>query len=124
MGPFRTGLGLVRVAESTLTAVVYHHLGLFILWTIAPSILAPHKLLRRVQFHYTPTHASWLNTWPRSKSAFSLDSVGLDASPTRTSWPARWPLGSAIATFTGKPCSGLSHGRMRIASWAGTMLRN
>src|SRR5205823_14642877 len=42
---FRAGLGLIRVAESTLTAIVYYHLGLFvgesqsIVWTIVPSVL-------------------------------------------------------------------------------------
>jgi uncharacterized membrane protein YfcA len=42
---FRAGLGLIRVAESTLTAMVYYHLGLFVaesqslLWTIVPSVL-------------------------------------------------------------------------------------
>lgn len=41
---FRAGLGLIRVAESSLTAIVYYHLGLFvteshgIFWTIAPSV--------------------------------------------------------------------------------------
>ncbi|TMG92291.1 MAG: sulfite exporter TauE/SafE family protein [Betaproteobacteria bacterium] len=42
---FRAGLGLIRMAESTLTAIVYYHLGLFavesqsVLWTIVPSVL-------------------------------------------------------------------------------------
>jgi uncharacterized membrane protein YfcA len=42
---FRAGLALIRVAESTLTAVVYYHLGLFaiesrnLLWVIVPSVL-------------------------------------------------------------------------------------
>jgi len=42
---FRAGLGLIRVVESTLTAIVYYHLGLFVaesqsvLWTIVPSVL-------------------------------------------------------------------------------------
>ena len=42
---FRAGLGLIRVAESSLTAVAYYHLGLFaaesrsVLWTIVPSVL-------------------------------------------------------------------------------------
>ena len=42
---FRAGISLVRVAESTLTAIAYFHLGLFtaesqsILWTIVPSVL-------------------------------------------------------------------------------------
>src|SRR5262249_23574938 len=42
---FRAGLGLIRFAESTLTAIVYYHLGLFaaesqgVLWTIVPSLL-------------------------------------------------------------------------------------
>jgi uncharacterized membrane protein YfcA len=42
---FRAGLGLIRVAESTLTAIAYYHLGLFtaesqtVLWTIVPSVL-------------------------------------------------------------------------------------
>jgi len=42
---FRAGLGLIRVAESSLTAIVYYHLGLFavesqsILWTIVPSVV-------------------------------------------------------------------------------------
>jgi uncharacterized membrane protein YfcA len=42
---FRAGLGLIRVAESSLTAIVYYHLGLFavesqsLLWTIVPSVV-------------------------------------------------------------------------------------
>jgi uncharacterized membrane protein YfcA len=42
---FRAGLGLIRVAESTLTAIAYYHLGLFtaesqsLLWAIVPSVL-------------------------------------------------------------------------------------
>ena len=42
---FRAGLGLIRVAESILTAIAYYHLGLFaaqsvsVLWTIVPSVL-------------------------------------------------------------------------------------
>ncbi|HTP47451.1 MAG TPA: sulfite exporter TauE/SafE family protein [Casimicrobiaceae bacterium] len=42
---FRAGLGLIRVAESTLTAIAYYYLGLFVtesqsvLWTIVPSVL-------------------------------------------------------------------------------------
>ena len=42
---FRAGLGLIRVAESSLTAMVYYHLGLFaaesqsILLMISPSVL-------------------------------------------------------------------------------------
>src|SRR6266487_4528396 len=43
--PFRAGLGLIRVAESALTATVYYHLGLFsaesqtIFLTIIPGVL-------------------------------------------------------------------------------------
>src|SRR2546426_10570395 len=42
---FRAGLGLIRVAESSMTAIAYYHLGLFavesqsVLWTIVPSVL-------------------------------------------------------------------------------------
>src|SRR5206468_10140369 len=42
---FRAGLGLIRVAESSLTAIAYYHLGLFavdslgIVSTIIPSVL-------------------------------------------------------------------------------------
>jgi uncharacterized membrane protein YfcA len=42
---FRAGLGLIRVAESSVTAIVYWQLGLFAaesqtaLWTIVPSVL-------------------------------------------------------------------------------------
>jgi hypothetical protein len=42
---FRAGLGLIRVAESSLTAIVYSQLGLFvgesqgIFWSIVPSVL-------------------------------------------------------------------------------------
>lgn len=42
---FRAGLALIRVAESSLTAIVYFHLGLFVaestglLWVIVPSVL-------------------------------------------------------------------------------------
>jgi uncharacterized membrane protein YfcA len=42
---FRAGLALIRVAESSLTAIAYYHLGLFaaesqaIFWTIVPAVL-------------------------------------------------------------------------------------
>jgi len=42
---FRAGLGLIRVAESTLTAIAYYHLGLYttqslgMLFVIVPSVL-------------------------------------------------------------------------------------
>jgi uncharacterized protein len=42
---FRAGLALVRVAESSVTAIVYYHLGLFVaesknmLLTLIPSVL-------------------------------------------------------------------------------------
>jgi uncharacterized membrane protein YfcA len=42
---FRAGLGLIRVAESGMTAMAYYHLGLFtgqsqsVFWTIVPSAL-------------------------------------------------------------------------------------
>jgi uncharacterized protein len=42
---FRAGLGLIRVAESSMTAIAYYHLGLFtgqsqsVFWTIVPSAL-------------------------------------------------------------------------------------
>ena len=42
---FRAGLGVIRVAESSLTAIVYYHLGLFtaesggMFWTIVPCAL-------------------------------------------------------------------------------------
>jgi uncharacterized membrane protein YfcA len=42
---FRAGLGLIRVAESTLTAIAYYHLGLYsteslgMLYVIVPSVL-------------------------------------------------------------------------------------
>ena len=41
---FRAGLSLIRVVESSLTAIVYYHLGLFvgeshgIFWTIVPGV--------------------------------------------------------------------------------------
>ena len=42
---FRAGLGLIRVAESVLTAIAYYHLGLFaaeslsVAWWIVPSVV-------------------------------------------------------------------------------------
>jgi uncharacterized membrane protein YfcA len=42
---FRAGLGLIRVVESTLTAIAYYHLGLFaaeslsVIWMIVPSVI-------------------------------------------------------------------------------------
>src|SRR6266511_1766188 len=47
---FRAGLGLIRLAESSLTAIVYYHLGLFtgesqgIFWTIVPSAIVGMSL--------------------------------------------------------------------------------
>jgi uncharacterized protein len=56
---FRAGLGLVRIVESTLTAVAYYFLGLYslesaqILWTIVPSVIVGIPLgafvIRRIE---------------------------------------------------------------------------
>ena len=42
---FRAGVGLIRVVESSLTAIMYYHLGLFaaesqgVLWAVIPSVV-------------------------------------------------------------------------------------
>ena len=74
---------------------------------------AAASILRRIQFHYTPVHASWLNMGPRSRSASSSDSVWRAVPPSRPPSPARSPLGRDAET----PLNAASSGHSRVGTW-------
>lgn len=83
---------------------------------------AANKHLRRVQFHYTPKHASGRN-WLRSRSASSAANAWIGACRAPMCLPPKWPLGSMTATPVAAPSSGALLGRMRIESSADTTFR-
>ena len=56
-----------------------------------------HRILERLEFHYTPKHASWLNM-VEIQMGCSRASAWTGASTTARSSSARSPLGSAGAT--------------------------
>ncbi len=53
------------------------------------------RVLRRLEFHYTPKQAG--STWSRSRSAFFAASASIDASPPENASSPRSPPGSASA---------------------------
>ena len=65
------------------------------------------RISRRLEFHYTPKHASWL-TWSRSRSASWSPSASTAAFQTRRLWPPRSPPGCDDATERKPESSGYS----------------
>lgn len=83
------------------------------------------RLLRRVQFHYTPKHASWLNM--AEIEIGILTRQCLDRRIACREFPlceARSMPGSKIETPSNAPSSGSSSDRMRIRSWGAITFRN
>ena len=77
-------------------------------------------LLRRIEFHYTPLHASW----PNSRSASWNASVWDGGSRTRPRSRAKWRRGSSDATPPIAASCGASLAKMLIGNWVGIMFRN
>ena len=84
---------------------------------------AANKLLRRVQFHYTPKHASWLN-WRRSRSVSSVVNVWTGELKAETACNARLTPGSRPVTSHSEPSGGRSPVRTQIRSSVDITFRN
>ena len=81
------------------------------------------KFLRRVEFHFTPKHASWLNMAEIEIGILSRHCLDR-ASTAGSSCATRSMHGSTRVTLSSEPSSGNSLGRMQIRSLAGRMFRN
>lgn len=87
------------------------------------GVRAARHLLRRVVFHYTPKHASWLNTAEIEIGV--LDRQCLDRRlPNRTLLAIEWPPGNSAVTPKAAASRGPSRGRMQIEIWVSIMSRN
>jgi hypothetical protein len=87
------------------------------------GVRAAQHLLRRVVFHYTPKHASWLNM--AEIEIGILDRRCLDRRlPNRTLLAAEVAAGSSAVTPNTAASRGPSRARMQIARWADIMFRN
>ena len=74
-------------------------------------------ILRRLEFHYTPKRASWLNQVEIESSRCSLGSAsGESASPTKRYFEERWQRGSESATKREQRWIGASRRRMHARS--------
>ena len=74
---------------------------------------ATARLLRRVEFHYTPKHASWLNMAEIEIGILSRQCLD-GALPVENFWNPKSTPGSRPATRISEPSSGTSLDRMRI----------
>ena len=103
---FRAGLGLIRVAESSLTAMVYYHLGLFaaesqsILLMIIPSVLVGIPLgaylIRRLDAETFRRICMSFDAWV---VGFGLSRVVIDLKMMESPW-AYGVMGVAILLDT------------------------
>ena len=75
-----------------------------------------HRILRRLEFHYTPKHASWLNM-VESKSGCCAVSAWIDASANATNWFQRLQPGKDSATMLAPVSTGCSPPRKPDKSW-------
>jgi len=86
----------------------------------------PHearRLLRRLEFHYTPKHASW-STWSRSKSASSHSSASIGGSTAMPVSSARPPPGKNAAMPSAPASIGCSQPRRRGPNSAAPIRRS
>jgi hypothetical protein len=87
------------------------------------GIQEAQALLDRVEFHYTPKHAGWLNM--AEIEIGILDRQCLDRrSRIRPRSPPRSTPGKHAAIPSTGALIGRSLGRMQIISWRGTMFHN
>ena len=77
------------------------------------GVKVAHKLLRRVVFHYTPKHASWLNMAEIEIGILDRQCL-IGACPTVTRLPVKSMHGNDAETTSGDVSSGRSLGRTRI----------
>ena len=76
-----------------------------------------HRILQRLEFHYTPKHASWLNM-VRSRSACCAGSAWIGASASARCSTPKSRHGSASAMRRARASNGRSRRRRHARSWA------
>lgn len=87
------------------------------------GLKAAKALLRRVVFHYTPKHASWLNRAEIEIGILDRQCL-IAACQTAPHWLPRSTLGNSGAMQTSAVSRGRSLGRMQIRKWLNIMFRN
>jgi hypothetical protein len=75
------------------------------------------RILRRIEFHYTPKHASWLSTWLRSRSVSCEDSASLAGSTTPSDCVAKSPLGNGREMLPAQASNGCSRRKKPAQKW-------
>ena len=113
-------------AEADLIRVVMDNLSTHNPGALYETFPAPeaHRILQRLEFHYTPKHASWLNPglrrgrlWWKSKSACCVVNVWTGASGNVTASSPRSMHGSASATHPARASNGSSPPKKRETKW-------
>jgi hypothetical protein len=66
------------------------------------------RVLRRLEFHYVPKHASWLNMVEIEIGGW-LPNASIAASKASSNWPPKSPPGSASAMWPAPASNGCSH---------------
>src|SRR5260370_3320109 len=78
------------------------------------------RILRRLELHYTPKHASWLNmVWSRSRSACSAASASIAESTIPTASSTKLPHGKNNETSPVPASIGCSQPKKIAPTWAG-----
>jgi hypothetical protein len=81
------------------------------------------RILRRLELHYTPKHASWLNQVEIELSVLQKQCLGERRIPDKENLAGRKSgRGSGDATRLGRWCGGSLHRRMLGRSWSGFTL--
>jgi hypothetical protein len=102
---------IIRVVQDNLST---HSAGA--LYQTFPPAEA-RRILRRIEFHYTPKHASWLN-WLRSRSASCGDSASIAGSTTPSDCAAKSPLGNGRGMPHAPASNGCSLQTRPAPKWA------
>jgi len=79
------------------------------------------RILERIDWHFTPTHGSWL-TSPNWSGRCCGGSVWIGASPIRPRWRPRWPPGSRRAIRPAPPSPGASPSIRHARGWPMSIL--
>jgi hypothetical protein len=77
------------------------------------------RILERIEWHYTPTHGSWLNLAELEWSVLAR-SAWPGASPIRPRWSRKWRPGWRPATPSASRSPGTSPKRRRGPDWLGS----
>ena len=103
--------------EADLVRVVLDNLNTHRIASLYETFLAAEarRIAKRLEFHYTPKHGSWLNPvlslpkgWRKSSSASCRAVASANGSPMRKPFAEKWQLWSASATRPESSSTGAS----------------